>query len=134
MEDLVADTPAKACFKKLDVKTGTALELPGYYRAKKKWDLIVVSEGRPVKGMEFKSRSIPSLATISIAARKRRSAVRRTSGWLTVKAGSARSLPRSLAISSCSKTSTGRRLSVRNKEPYFNVDPVLEKAAQQQAL
>src|SRR5271156_2455551 len=43
MEVLVADILAEAGLAKLDVKTRTALELPGYYRSAKKWDLIVVS-------------------------------------------------------------------------------------------
>lgn len=55
MEVLVADILCGAGLKKLDVRTRTALELPGYYRAEKKWDLIVVSEGHLVTAMEFKS-------------------------------------------------------------------------------
>ena len=65
MEVLVADILCEAGLEKLDVKTRTALELPGYYRSEKKWDLIVVSErpagdgdgiqvaGRPVVRQQF---------------------------------------------------------------------------------
>jgi hypothetical protein len=45
MEVLVADILCDAGLSKLDIKTRTSLELPGYYRSEKKWDLIVVSEG-----------------------------------------------------------------------------------------
>jgi hypothetical protein len=60
MEVLVADILCQAGLSKIDVKTRTALELPGYYRSEKKWDLIVVSEGQLVTAMEFKSQVGPS--------------------------------------------------------------------------
>ena len=60
MEVLVADILCDAGLKKIDVKTRTSLELPGYYRSEKKWDLIVVSEGQLVTAMEFKSQVGPS--------------------------------------------------------------------------
>jgi hypothetical protein len=46
LEVLVADILCEAGLKKLDVRSRTSLELklPGYYRAEKKWDLIVISE------------------------------------------------------------------------------------------
>ena len=36
------------------------LELPGFYRPNKKWDLLVVAEGRLVAAIEFKSQVGPS--------------------------------------------------------------------------
>ena len=38
----------------------TALELPGYFRPNKKWDLLVVENGRLLVAMEFKSQIGPS--------------------------------------------------------------------------
>jgi len=60
MEVLVADILRDAGLDKLDIKTRTSLELPGYYRSEKKWDLIVVSQGQLVLAMEFKSQVGPS--------------------------------------------------------------------------
>jgi hypothetical protein len=60
MEVLVADILAEAGLEKLHIKTRTALELPGYYRSEKKWDLIVVSNSPLVTAMEFKSQVGPS--------------------------------------------------------------------------
>ncbi len=57
LEILVADILCGAGLKRLDVRTRTALELPGYFRATKKWDLIVVSEKHLVLAMEFKSQA-----------------------------------------------------------------------------
>ncbi|MEO8657272.1 MAG: PaeR7I family type II restriction endonuclease [Bryobacteraceae bacterium] len=55
LEVLIVDVLCEAGLQKLDVKTRTGLELPGYFRPEKKWDLIVVSEGQLVLAMEFKS-------------------------------------------------------------------------------
>jgi hypothetical protein len=38
-----------------DVSCGRYVELPGWHRPEKKWDLLVVSEGRLLAGIEFKS-------------------------------------------------------------------------------
>ncbi len=40
--------------------TDVALELPGYYRPNKKWDLLVVREKRLLAALEFKSQVGPS--------------------------------------------------------------------------
>jgi hypothetical protein len=61
LEVLVADILCDAGLKKLDVRTRTSLELPGYFRATKKWDLIVISEGELVLAMEFKSQAGKSI-------------------------------------------------------------------------
>jgi hypothetical protein len=42
------------------VYTSTSLELPGYFRPEKKWDLIVVDEDVLVAAIEFKSQIGPS--------------------------------------------------------------------------
>ncbi len=36
------------------------LELPGYFRATKNWDMLVISEGRLLAALEFKSQKGPS--------------------------------------------------------------------------
>jgi hypothetical protein len=60
IEVLITDILCDAGLNKTDVKTRTAVQLPGYYRSEKKWDLIVVSEGQLVTAMEFKSQVGPS--------------------------------------------------------------------------
>lgn len=42
------------------IHTGTALELPGYFRPEKKWDLVVVDAGVLIAAIEFKSQIGPS--------------------------------------------------------------------------
>ena len=57
LEGLVADILCEAGLKRADVRTRTALELPGYFRATKRWDLVVVADGQLVLAMEFKSQA-----------------------------------------------------------------------------
>lgn len=57
LETLVSDILRDAGLDRIDVRTRTALELPGYFRATKKWDLVVVSRSRLVMAMEFKSQA-----------------------------------------------------------------------------
>ena len=60
LEVLVSDILIEAGLTSLDVKSRTSLELPGYYRPEKKWDLIVVSQSKLVAAIEFKSHVGPS--------------------------------------------------------------------------
>lgn len=60
LEQLVSDVLIEAGIPKDAIQTGTKLELPGYFRSEKKWDLVVVSEGQLVAAMEFKSQAGPS--------------------------------------------------------------------------
>lgn len=42
------------------VRRKASIELPGYYRPTKKWDLVVIDEDRLVAALEFKSQGGPS--------------------------------------------------------------------------
>ncbi len=59
LELLIADLLAEAGLEKLDVRTRTRLEIPGYFRSEKQWDLLVVTDAggvrRLVMAIEFKS-------------------------------------------------------------------------------
>jgi hypothetical protein len=129
MEVLVADILADAGLKKLDVKTRTALELPGYYRAEKKWDLIVVSEGQLVTAMEFKSQVGPSFGN-NFNNRSEEAIGSATDIWVAYREGRFGKVPAPFLgyfflLEDCDRVKTP----VRNKEPYFKVDPVFEKAS-----
>lgn len=60
LEVLIVDVLLDAGLDSVEIKTKLGLELPGYYRSEKKWDLIVVSHGRLVCALEFKSQVGPS--------------------------------------------------------------------------
>jgi restriction endonuclease XhoI-like protein len=59
LELLIADLLVEAGLDKLDILTRTLLEIPGYFRSQKKWDLLVVSRAggvtRLVLAIELKS-------------------------------------------------------------------------------
>ena len=129
MEVLVADILADAGLKKLDVKTRTALELPGYYRAEKKWDLIVVSDGQLVTAMEFKSQVGPSFGN-NFNNRSEEAIGSATDIWVAYREGRFGKTPPPFLgyfflLEDCDRVKTP----VRNKQPYFKVDPVFEKAS-----
>ena len=55
------------------------VELPGWYRPEKKWDLLIVADGKLLAGIEFKSQ-VDRLATTTTTGLKRRSGAPRTFG------------------------------------------------------
>jgi hypothetical protein len=132
MEVLVADVLCEAGLNKIDVKTRTALELPGYYRSEKKWDLIVVSGGQLVTAMEFKSQVGPSFGNNF----NNRSEEAIGSGtdiwvaWVAYREGRFGKTPAPFLgyfflLEDCGRVKNP----VRNKEPYFKVDPAFDKAS-----
>jgi hypothetical protein len=129
MEVLVADILCDAGLRRLDVRTRTALELPGYYRAEKKWDLIVVSEGQLVTAMEFKSQVGPSFGN-NFNNRSEEAIGSATDIWVAYREGRFGRSPAPFLgyfflLEDCAKVKTP----VRNKEPYFKADPVFEGAS-----
>lgn len=129
MEVLVADILCEAGLDKLDIRTRTSLELPGYYRAEKKWDLIVVSEGQLVTAMEFKSQVGPSFGN-NFNNRSEEAIGSATDIWVAYREGRfgtalAPFLGYFFLLEDCAKVKTP----VCNKQPYFKVDPVFDQAS-----
>ena len=60
MADLVAEIFVEEGFPESSIRRGASLELPGYYRPEKKWDLLVVHEDTLAAAIEFKSQVGPS--------------------------------------------------------------------------
>ncbi len=123
LELLVKDLLIEFGLNASDIFTKQKLELPGYYRSTKKWDLLVVSRGQLVMAVEFKSiggsygnnlnnrteEALGNASDIWTAYREGRfgTASRPLLGYLFL----VRDEPRVLRP-------------VANKEPHFNVDPV----------
>ena len=57
---LVRDLLTEAGLPEASIHCDSRLELPGYFRAEKKWDLIVVVDGILLAAFEFKSQVGPS--------------------------------------------------------------------------
>jgi hypothetical protein len=129
MEVLMADILCEAGLDKIHVRTRTSLELPGYYRSEKKWDLIVASEGQLVTAMEFKSQVGPSFGN-NFNNRSEGAIGSATDIWVAFREGRfGKNPPPFLGyfflLEDCDRVKTP----VRNKEPYFKVDPVFDKAS-----
>jgi hypothetical protein len=54
--DLVRELLCESGLPKAHVYCEQCVELPGWYRPEKKWDLLVVSDGKLLAGIEFKSQ------------------------------------------------------------------------------
>lgn len=57
---LVQDVLTRNGVPAVHVFTDARLELPGYFRPTKQWDMLVVSEGQLIAALEFKSQRGPS--------------------------------------------------------------------------
>jgi hypothetical protein len=125
LEVLVADILCEAGLKRLDVRTRTALELPGYFRATKKWDLIVVSGERLVLAMEFKSQAGKSIGN-NVNNRSEEAVGSAKDIWTAYREGRfGEGAPTPfLGYLFLLEDRDSVKKPVRNKEPYFKVDPV----------
>ena len=124
LEILVADILCGAGLQRLDVRTRTALELPGYFRATKKWDLIVVSEGKLVLAMEFKSQARKSIGN-NVNNRAEEAVGSAKDIWTAYREGRFGKSPAPfLGYFFLLEDRHNVKVPVRNKEPYFAVDPV----------
>jgi Restriction endonuclease XhoI len=125
LETLVVDILCEAGLKRPDVRTGTALELPGYFRATKKWDLIVIADGRLVAAMEFKSQAGKSIGN-NVNNRAEEAVGSATDLWTAYREGrlGTGAPPPFLGYLFLLEDHAGVQRPVKNKEPHFPVDPV----------
>ncbi len=131
LEVLVADILCDAGLKRLDVRTRTALELPGYFRATKKWDLIVVSENHLVLAMEFKSQAGKSIGN-NVNNRSEEAVGSAKDIWTAYREGRFGKAPTPfLGYFFLLEDRENVKIPVSNKEPYFTVDPVFRGEAHQ---
>lgn len=129
LEVLVADILCEAGLKKVDVKTRTALELPGYYRPEKKWDLIVISEDRLVTAIEFKSQVGPSFGN-NFNNRCEEAIGSASDIWVAFREERFGQVPAPFLgylflLEDCPEV----HKPVRSSEPYFEVDPAFRDAS-----
>ncbi len=124
LEVLVADILCATGLERLDVRTRTSLELPGYFRATKKWDLIVVSKGQLVLAMEFKSQAGKSIGN-NVNNRSEEAVGSAKDIWTAFREGRFGNAPSPfLGYLFLLEDRDNVKRPVANKEPYFPVDPV----------
>lgn len=127
LEVLVADILCDAGLKPADVRTRTSLELPGYYRPEKKWDLVVVSEGKLVTAMEFKSQVGPSFGN-NFNNRSEEVIGSATDVWVAFREQRFGNAPVPflgyfLLLEDCDHV----RKAIGYKEPFFSIDPIFKE-------
>lgn len=104
-------------------------ELPGYYRAEKKWDLIVVAEGHLLAVIEFKAQVGPSFGN-NFNNRAEEALGNATDLWAAYREGAFSPSPRHwlgfvFILEDCPKSKTA----VDVREPHFSVFPEYKKAS-----
>lgn len=129
LEQLVVDILKQAGLNQLDIRIRKELELPGYYRPEKKWDLLVVSNGQLVTAIEFKSQVGPSFGN-NFNNRVEEAVGSATGIWTAYREGRFGTSPRPFLgyfflLEDCEKV----HRPVKNEEPYFEVDPVFKNAS-----
>ncbi len=129
LEVLLTDVLIDAGLDRKDVKARTSLELPGYYRPEKKWDLLVVVEGQLIVAVELKSQVGPSFGN-NFNNRTEEAIGNAEDIWTAYREGrfgkhQAPLLGYFFLLEDCAKV----HATVANSEPYFEVDPVFKGAS-----
>jgi hypothetical protein len=99
----------------------TQVELPGYYRAEKKWDLVVVVDGRLFATVEFEAQVGPSFGN-NYNNRTEEALGNATDYWAAYREGAFRGSPKPwLGYLMLLEDATGSTRSVSVSEPHFPV-------------
>lgn len=99
----------------------TRVELPGYYRAEKKWDLVVVIDGRLFATVEFKAQVGPSFGN-NYNNRTEEALGNATDYWAAFREGAFRGSPKPwLGYLMLLEDATGSTRPVSVSEPHFPI-------------
>lgn len=111
------------------VAAAPALELPGYYRPEKKWDLLVVSGDQLVMAVEFKSQVGPSFGN-NFNNRTEEAIGNAEDIWTSYREGRfGRHQPPMLGYFFLLEDCPRVHMPIKVAEPYFKVDPAFERAS-----
>ena len=122
-ESLVADILVDAGLNRGDIRTRTSLELPGYFRSTKKWDLLAMAGGQLVLAMEFKSQAGKSIGN-NVNNRTEEALGSAKDIWTAYREGRFGNSPAPfLGYFFLLEDHPGVRSPVANKTPHFEVDP-----------
>lgn len=129
LEVLLTDVLVNVGLDPGHIRARTALELPGYYRPEKKWDLLVVVDGRLLLAVEFKSQVGPSFGN-NFNNRTEEAIGNAEDIWIAYREGRFGKHPAPFLgyfflLEDCSEV----HAPVRNVEPYFEVDPVFKRSS-----
>ena len=131
IEQLVVDLLFEAGLDELeaiDIRTRTNLELPGYYRPTKQWDLLVVAGDQLVTALEFKSM-VGSVGK-NLNNRVEEAVGSATDVWTAYREGRLGNGPRPfLGYFFLLGDSDDVRRSTTSRSPLFPIDPIFQGAS-----
>ncbi len=118
---LIADAARLCGVPDSDIHCRKALELPGYYRPTKKWDLLIVSQGRLMVALEAKSHVGPSFGN-NFNNRAEEAIGSAVDIWTAFREGKFNGAHAPwLGYLMLLEDSAGSQCDVRAKEPHFEV-------------
>lgn len=128
-EQLTIDIALRSGIEEKSIHQATSLELPGFYRPTKKWDLLVIDEGMLVAAIEFKSQVGPSFGN-NFNNRLEEAVGTATDLWTAYREGAFTDSPKPwlgyfFVLEDCEKSRTPVKIS----EPHFSVFPEFKNAS-----
>ncbi len=126
---LVRDVLYESGIRQGEIQHENRIEIPGWFRAEKKWDLLVIVEGELIAGIEFKSQIGPSFGN-NFNNRAEEAIGSATDLWAAYREGAFKPSARPwlgylMMLEECPKSMTP----VRSWEPYFKVFPEFKGAS-----
>lgn len=124
--DLIVRIIQQSGVQESEIKRGSRLELPGYYRAEKKWDLLVISKNQLIAAIEFKSQAGRSIGN-NINNRAEEVIGIAADLWVAYREGRFRESPQPfIGYFFLFEDAPENKRPIRCQEPYFSVDPVFK--------
>lgn len=125
---LVRDLVCESGLPKAHVYCEKYVELPGWYRPEKKWDLLIVSDGKLLAGIEFKSQ-VGSFGN-NYNNRTEEAIGSATDIWAAYREGAFKPSARPwLGYLMLLEEAPGSLSPVRAREPHFKVFPEFKEAS-----
>lgn len=123
MAELMESIFIDAGFPPSSISRGSAVELPGYFRPEKKWDLVVVHGDALAAAIEFKSQVGPSFGN-NYNNRSEEAIGNAVDIWTAYREGRFGTTRPWLGYVFLLEEAPGSTKPVRVKQPYFEVDSV----------
>ena len=128
LELLIADLLIEAGLDRLDIRTRTLLEIPGYFRSQKKWDLLVVSRAGGVTrlALAIELKSMAGSEGNNLNNRAEETIGNAVDLWTAFREGRlGPAAPRPfVGFLALLEDRPSANTPVKIQEPYFEVDPV----------
>lgn len=126
--DLIRDLLCDQGLPRAEVYCETSIELPGWYRPEKKWDLLIVSDSKLIAAIEFKSQ-VGSFGN-NYNNRTEEAIGSATDIWSAYREGAFKPSARPwLGYLMLLEEAPGSTSPVRAREPHFKVFPEFKEAS-----